>query len=650
LNFIYIARKEQTMSQDAGVILRVNLTNSTIEKQEMAKDLRRNYVGGRGINARILFDETKPHIDPLSPQNVLIFGSGPLSGTTAPCPARFNVSGKSPLTGILGDSNAGGYFGPAMKRAGIDHIVVTGKASEPVYLWIDDGKAEIHSARNLWGKNVRETEQLIKQELADKRVRVAAIGQAGEHLVRIASVIHEERAAARTGMGAVMGSKNLKAVAIRGTKEVPLFDAAGFNERSKQLQQKIGKSSAYDHFRKKGGSTGTYSTDKAGFLAVRNFQQTSGFEGIENFEPLKVAAEFYLANKPCFRCPIGCGKRFEVKTGPYAGEWGSKIEEGAFTPLGPVCGNADIGSIFKMNNMANQLGIDLIEFGGAISVAMEWFEMGIITAEDLDGISLTWGNHKAMMQMMEKIAFRQGIGDVFAEGIVRAAERFGKTAEQYISHSKGMVMVGVDNRMLKGTSLGFATSTRGADHLRALVPVEFSAFPVMTPEKAIEKFGTADVLNPTSYNKAAPLIYYQHISMVPDLFEVCRFLLGLGTGTKDFSYNDLYDLYYLATGIRADEKQMLTITERVFNVERTYACREGKGRKDDHLVGKWADKPVPSGQYKGEKIDPQQWELMLDDYYRLRGWNKNGVPAPEKLTELGLDDVAELLKKSGAYS
>jgi aldehyde:ferredoxin oxidoreductase len=637
------------MTSLQGTILRVDLSSGKTETVPLQEQLRLNFVGGRGINGRILFDATAPHIDPYSPENVLIFGSGPLSGTAAPCPARFNVTAKSPLTGIMGDSNAGGYFGPAMKRAGIDHIVISGAASEPVYLWIDNGKAEIRPARNLWGKNVRETEAMIKEDLGDKRVRVASIGQAGENLVRIASVIHEERAAARTGMGAVMGSKKLKAIAVRGSHDVPLFDPEGFNRYAKELQKKIGASSAYDHFRKKGGSTGTFGTDKAGFLAIRNFQQTGGFEGIENFEPLKVAGEYYKANKPCFGCPVGCGKKYEIKEGPFAGEWGNKIEEGAFTPLGPVCGNANVASIFKMNNMGNQFGIDLIEFGAAASVAMEWYEKGVVSKKELDGLELTWGNYHAMMQLMEKIAFREGVGDVFAEGIVRAAAKFGREAEKYVSHSKGMVMAGIDTRMLKGTALGFATSTRGADHLRALVPVEFPAYPVMTPEQAIEKFGTAEVLNPLSYNKAAPIIYYQHVSMVPDLFELCRFLLGLGTGTKDFKYSDLYQLYYLATGVHCDEKIMLTITERVYNVERAYACREGITRKDDHLVGKWADEPVPSGQYKGEKIDPQQWEQALDDYYRLRGWDKNGVPTKEKLGSLGLHDVAESLEKAGAY-
>jgi len=605
------------------------------------------HIGGRGINARLLFDATGPATGPLAPENHIIFGCGPLSGTSAPCPARFNVTAKSPLTGIMGDSNAGGYFGPAMKRAGLDHIVITGRADSPVYLFIDNARAELRPARHLWGKNIREAEAAIKAELGDRRVRVAAIGQAGENLVRIASIIHEERAAARTGLGAVMGSKHLKAVAVRGSGSVALHDPAGFASLAKSLQQRIRRSNAYDHFRVKGASTGTYSTAKAGFMAVRNFQQAGTFEGIENFEPLSVAAQFYLGSKPCFKSPIGCGKRFEVRQGPYAGERGVKIEEGAFTPVGPVCGNADIASIFKLNNLGNQYGIDLIEFGAAMAVCMELFEKGLLTEADLDGIPLTWGNHRGMVQMMEKIAYRHGIGDVLAEGIVRAAPMLGREAAEHVSHCKGMVMVGVDSRMLKGTSLGFATSTRGADHLRALVPVEFKAYPVMTPQQAEAQFGTVEVMEPLSYCKAAPLIFYQHMALIPDLFEVCRFILGLGTGTKDFSYNDLFLLFERATGVRLDQPGLLTIAERITNIERAYSCREGLGRKEDHLIGKWATEAVPNGPYQGEKIDPAQWETMLDEYYRLRGWDANGVPTREKLAALGLAEVAENLARAG---
>ncbi len=633
----------------AGTILRVDLSSGRIERQPLDQKLCDGFVGGRGISAKIIFDEVPPGTDPFSPQNKLIFSCGPLSGTSAPCPARFHVSGKAPLTGIMGNSNAGGYFGPAMKRAGLDHIIIQGKSEEPVYLWIDDDKVEIKSARHLWGKNIREVEAQIKKERNDRRVRVAAIGQAGERMVRIANIVHEERSASRTGLGAVMGSKNLKAVAIRGSKEVKLFDPEGFARLARETQQRIARSNKYDHFREKGGSAGTYSTSRAGFLASKNFGQIGDFEGIENFNPKNVAPKFYLSNKPCFKCPIGCGKRWEVKDGPFAGEWGNKIEEGAFTPLGPVCGNSNVESVFKLNNMANQLGLDTIECAAGMAVVMEWYEKGIVSKKDLDGIELTWGNYEAMMQMMEKIAFRQGVGDILAEGIVMASRRFGGEAEKCVSHCKGMGMSGVDSRILKGTSLGFATSTRGACHLTALVPVEFSAFPVMSREQAEATFGTAEVMDPLSYNKANALIYFQHRALLCDLFQVCKFLLGLGTGTKDFSYNDLGQLFYRATGVPGDEKEMLTAAERVHNVERAYSCREGLNRKDDRLVGKWADEPVPNGPYQGEKIDPVSWERMLDEYYDLRGWDRSGIPTREKLAALGLTDVAKSLEAAMVY-
>jgi len=640
------------MKKSTGTILRVDLSKGTVEKQPITEEMRLKYVGGRGINVRVLFDEVGPKVEPLSPENRIIFSAGPFSGSNAPSVARFNITSKSPLTGIFGDSNAGGNFGPALKKAGIDNLVIKGKASEPVYLWIDDDKVEVRPARHLWGKNIREAEASIREELGDKRVRVAAIGQAGEHLVKIASVVHEERSASRTGMGAVMGSKNLKAIAVRGTKEVELADPDNFNKLAKELQQRISKSPAYARqrdYKKHCASAGTYLTNKVGFLSVNNFQKAGEFEGADKFDPEKVAGEYCIAGVPCHKCPIACGRKWEVKEGPFAGEWGNKIEEGVFTPLGPVCGNDNLPSIFKMNNMGNQLGIDTVEFGQGMAVVMEWFEKGIVSKKDLDGISMTWGNYEAMMKMMEKVAYRQGVGDIFAEGIVRAAPKFGREAVKYVSHSKGLTMAGIDPRMLIGMSLGFATSTRGACHLLAMVPVEFPAMPVMTPEQAEAKFGSREVTVPTSYQKAAPLIYYQHLYLIPDFFEVCRFLFRMGGGSDAFSYDNLFDLYAYATGIRLDEKEMATISERQFNMERAFSSREGIRRKDDRLIGKWAEEPVPNGPFKGEKIDPVKWEVMLDDYYRLRGWDKNGVPTRKKLKELGLDDVAISLEKYGAY-
>ena len=640
------------MDRERGTILRVDLGSGKIEREPLREDLRVKYIGGRGINSRLLFEEVGPEVDPLSPENRLIFGTGPFSGTKAPSFARFTVTTRSPLTGILGDANAGGHFGPALKKAGIDHIVITGKADKPVYLWIDDKKVKIKSARHLWGKNTRETEEAIKKEIGDRKVQVACIGQAGEHLVKFANIIHEERSASRTGVGTVMGSKNLKAIAVRGTGEVKLFDPKGFNQLAKDLTQRMSQAKEYKAFREGGQSAGMCASNQMGLLAIKNFQQAGGLEGIENFLPQSVGEKYYTGSMTCYNCPIRCWKKFEVKEGPYKGEKGNKTEEGAWTPYGPVIGNSYIPAIFKLNNLGNQYGVDHIEFGQGMATVMEWYEKGIVSREDLDGIEMTWGNHEAMVEMMRKVAFREGIGNILAEGIVKASQRFGKEAERYVSHSKGMVMAGIDCRILKGHALCFATSTRGADHLRGMPLIEVSELMppemrFMGPEEAEAKFGTKEALSPTSYKKGAVLIYYQHIKAVVDMLELCHFARAAGKVITD---QDLSSLFSLATGIEMDEKTMLTAAERVYNVERAYGVRMGMDRKDDVLIGKWATEPVPNGPYKGEMIDPEKWQIMLDEYYQLRGWDKNtGVPTRERLKDLGLDEVAEELGKMGKY-
>jgi aldehyde:ferredoxin oxidoreductase len=447
-----------------------------------------------------------------------------------------------------------------------------------------------------------------------------------------------------------MGSKNLKAITVRGTGKVELFDPEEFNRLSKEIYKVMTTSEEYKGYKEAGQSAGTYFTNKVGFLAVKNFSQAGGFEGIENFNPKSVKEKYYTGSIGCYNCPIRCTKTFEVKEGPYKGEKGDKTEEGAWTPYGPVIGNAYVPAIFKLNNLGNQYGVDHLEFGQAMAVVMEWYEKGIVSREDLDGLDMTWGNHEAVVKMMKKVAFREGIGNVLAEGIVNASKKFGKEAEKYVSHSKGMVMSGVDIRMLKGMALCFATSTRGADHLRGLPNLEMSSLnpsrQTITPEEAEIKYGSKEVLTPTSYMKGALAIECQHEKLVLDLFEICLFVKFI---PKVIDRHTLYSLYSLATGIEADEKSMLTAAERVYNVERAFNIRMiGIHRKDDVLVGKWVTGPVPSGPFKGEIIDPEKWETMLDEFYKLRGWDRNGVPTPEKLKQLGLEDVIEKISRKNS--
>jgi len=627
----------------AGTILRVDLSSGQIEKEPLDENLGRDYIGGRGINSKILYDEVKPGIDPLGPENRLIFGSGPLSGTIAPAAGRMTISAKSPLTGILGDANGGGYFAPELKFAGYDHIVFKGKSDGPVYLWIENDKVELRSAEHLWGKTTWETEKIIKEELRDPEIKIASIGLGGENLVKFACVITNlYNAAGRTGMGAVMGSKNLKAIAVRGTRGFKIAEPEIFTRLAQALHQRIVKNPGYEAFSTYGTTTIASLTNELGVLAVRNYQQMGGFKGINSIDE-KACERYFTKSIDCFSCPIHCGHLYEVKEGPYAGERGGRVEY----LNQAVAAASDISylpAILKLKNLCDQYGIDSFSGGCMIPIVMEWYEKGIITKEDTEGIALEWGNYEAVIELTHKIVKREGFGDILAEGAVKAAEKIGKGAEKYVSHSKGLTFVGDDVRGVKGYALNNATSTRGADHLRGTpIPAEWLQ---MSPEVGKERFGSEEAVIPTSYNKARVTFYYQNLCTIADALEICKFVtewMGQEIGLKDMA-----GLFSAATGVEMDEKGITEVAERVYTIERAFIVREGITRKDDALVGKWGREPVPNGPFKGESIDPEKFNKLLDEYYTLRGWNKKtGVPTRAKLERLGLKGVADELESLG---
>jgi len=633
-----------------GTILRINLFSHCCEKGELEEHLRLNFLGGRGINSRLLYQELSPHLDPLTPDNTLIIGSSPLSGTTAPATSRCTITAQSPLTGILGDANFGGYFAPEIKKAGYDHLIIKGVSEKPVYLLITEEGVAFKDASHLWGKTTWETETLIKKELKDPKVQVASIGPAGEHLVRTACVVHRYNAAGRTGMGAVMGSKNLKAIAVRGNQKVPIALPELFIQTVRRWKKKI-KASPFCQSHRKYGSAGPLALeDEIGILAVRNYQQTSGFEGVEEVTSETLAKRFFTRSHSCFACPVRCIQSYEVKEGPYQGSKGTKMPEGCTSPCGPSCGNSYAPSLFKINNLANEYGLDVLDFGILMSIAMDWYEHGIISREDTDGIPLTWGNYQAMVEMIPKIARREGFGNILAEGAVRAAQKLGKNALEYVSHCKGMVEGMVDPRALKGTALCFATSTRGCDHLRGGVYIEipFMGKSLITPEEARKKFGSEEVLDPTSYTKAAPAHFYQDAHTIADALEVCKFVTSsIGHG---ITLEDMGEIFYAVTGIETDTAALRTIANRIFTLERAFLVREGITKKDDFLQGKWVRGPVPNGPYKGHTIEEAKWEKMLEEYYQLRGWDPStGIPTKDTLETLGLHDVYQELKKMGKF-
>lgn len=625
-----------------GTILRVDLRSGEIEKEPLSDRLRLNYLGGRGINSRILYDGVGPEVDALSPENVLIFGSGTVVGTLAPSAGRITVTAKSPLTGILGDGNAGGHFSAEMKRAGYDHIVFTGKAERPVYLWIKNDHVELRPAEHLWGETTEKTDQVIHQELGDPAIKIAAIGSGGENLVKYASLIFENcHAVGRTGMGAVMGSKNLKAVAVRGTQGVRVAHPKAFMGFVEKLQQIIINTPGYDGLATYGTPNGTIGAHSVGLQTCKNSLTNIWIE-IERLDHRLLKRDYFVKTLACSACPRHCNQAWVIREGPYAGTRGAKIEYSAVGLFGCGCLISDFSAIAKMNSLCDEYSLDIIEIGVALNAAMEWYERGLITKEDTGGIDLTWGNAEGVIEIIHKIARREGFGNLLAEGTLKAAEQVGQGADQYVTtHSKGMSQGTADARALKGYALSHATSTRGACHLRGGFAEALDPSPAMR-KTCKERFGTEEAAIASSYNKATVTDYSQNLCTLTDCLELCRFNTEYAGVAIDIKA--LGDLFSLATGVEMDEKAMSTAAERIYAVERAFLVREGMSRKDDVLGGKWGSEPTPDGPLQGERIDPEKFNKLLDDYYQIRGWDSMGIPTVSTLLALGLEDIAEEIR------
>ncbi len=632
-----------------GKIIRIDLSTGTLRNEPLNEDLCRDFVGGRGINSKLLYDYTDSATSPFSPDNVLIFGASPLSGTAAPSTPRCTVSAKSPLTGILGDANFGGFFGPSLKACGFDHVVVTGKAKAPVLIRIDNGKAEIQPADRLWGRSTHETETMIRQAADGTKVHIAAIGQAGENLVHTACIVHGHNVAGRTGMGAVMGSKNLKAVVVSsGSAKPPIADPERFSRVSSHLRKKIQGSPFYPMFSTYGMAGPLAIENESGILSIRNLQHAGVVEEVEQVTCETISRDFFTGSKSCFSCGVGCMKEWEVKNGPYAGLKGTKIPEGCNAPNGPNCGNFYAPSLFKIYDLCNEYGIDVLDFGCLMASVMEWYERGIITREDTGGLGFEWGNYESMIAMIPRIALRDGFGAVLADGAVRAAQQIGRGAERSINSCKGMIIGGQDIRGLKGTALCFATATRGCDHLRGsnMLEIPIKGKSLITPEEAVRRFGSAEIMEHDSYVKANPVIYYQDIYTLADALQICKFMTS--HNGHGINIQDMADLFSAVTGIEADEERMRICAGRIYAVERCYGVRQGITRDNDFLQGKWVEEPTCGGPFDGSRLEREQFGKMLEDYYALRGWNINtGIPTRETLEKLNLRDVADDLHKLG---
>jgi aldehyde:ferredoxin oxidoreductase len=600
-----------------GKILRVDLTKGDYVEEELDVNLAKKFVGGRGLASKILFDEIDPMIDPLSPGNKLIFATGPATGA-ALGGSRYMVVTKSPLTGTIGTANAAGGFGPTLKFAGYDLIIFEGRSEEPVYLSICDDVVEIKAARHLWGKTTHETEDIIRDEIGNywkaRETHIACIGPAGEKLARLAAIINDKhRAAGRGGLGAVMGSKNLKAIAVRGTKTITVADKDACREAFLSILEINKKSPATsletaNSYPNQGTARVVNITNAKGILPVRNFQGGVFEEAAKiNGEALR---DTILNRKvSCFACLVSCGRLTKVDVPGFEGE-GEGPEYETIGLLGSSCGVSSLPAIAKASYICNELGMDTIEMGGAIACAMELFERGFLPEKEI-GFELNFGNAEAMVKLVGQAGLRQGFGDVLADGGYRMAERYGHP--ELFMGVKKQGFAAYEPRALKGMGLGYVTSNRGACHFRgATLLVEIS--------------------DPYSIEgKPAILKQLQDQTAVVDAAGLCMFnTRGL---TPDKISDVILTILETVTGAGYDIESILRTGERIWNLERLFNLKAGFTKKDDTLPPRMLEEPIPTGPAKGQV---HELNIMLPEYYQVRGWDENGVPTPEKLEELGL--------------
>jgi aldehyde:ferredoxin oxidoreductase len=629
--FKTVQLEEKILLAYAGRILRVDLSTGKVETEPLKEEMAKQYIGGIGLGIRLLMDNSKPGTDPFDTENPLIFVTGPLSGTMGPTAGNgYAVVSKSPATGGIAESKAHGFFGPELKRAGYDAVIFTGKAEKLVYAWIDDDSVHLLDAQHLKGKSPYETDVAIREELGDHYIRVSAIGEAGEKLVRFASVINDEfRAIGRTGMGAVMGSKNLKAVAVRGTKDVNVADLEGFKEFIKMIHERM-KGPATRKYRTLGTPENVLVLNALAALPTRNFTQAT-FEGAEKVSGEYLNEHYVKKIIGCATCAMRCDHVAVVPEGPYKGST-SRMEFECLWALGPSCGVDRLDAIIEAMRLCNHYGMDGISTGVTVGFAMDLYENGVITKEKTDGLDLRFGNHEALIEMVKKIGARDGwLGDVLAEGTKKAAEKIGKGAEQYACHIRGLELPGYDIRGLKTAALGFSVSFRGACHLRS------GAYSPDVKGKvnrfAIEKGRGKIVMDGEDlYNAIDSLI-------------LCKF----SRGTYYDGLEDMAKYYTLATGIEMTPEELRKAGERINNLAKLFNIREGVGTREfATLPPKIMNVPIPDeGVAKGSVVNKEEFELGLDDYYAVRGWTREGIPTIKKLKELDLGEYAHLVKRGG---
>ncbi|MFC2006137.1 aldehyde ferredoxin oxidoreductase family protein [Chloroflexota bacterium] len=618
-----------------GKILRVDLPRGAVSVDEPGEDFYRGYIGGRGFISYFLLRELHGGEDALGPENKLIFATGVLTGVPVAGSGRNSVGAKSPLTNGYGDAEVGGFWGAELKSAGYDAIIIEGKSEKPVYLWIEDDKVEIRDASHLWGKATGECQKLIQSELGDKGIRVAQIGVAGENQVRYACVINDlSHVAGRTGMGAVMGSKKLKAIAVRGHQKVELSDEKAVGSFARRLRDDLKTNRWAAAMSKDGTAGGVMGLNAAGGLPTRNFQQ-GVFEGAEKISAAAINENILVKRKGCYACPIRC--KPEVAVGePYNVDpiYGGPEYE-TLAALGSNCGIDNLEAIAKGDELCSIYGLDTISAGASIAFAMECFEQGILNEKDTGGLKLNFGNAEAMVQLVEMIAKKEGIGKVLADGVAHAASVFGKGAENFAIHVKGQEVPMHEPRFKPGLGVGYTISPTGADHCHNIhdslftrrVPVGLKALGILQPLPCQE----------LSAAKVRILVYGSLWQHAVNCFVFCYFIPVYCS----VSPGQMANLINGVTGWDTTVWELMKVGERSVAMARAFDVREGMTKEDDCLPSRFFS-PFTSGPLEGVNIDEQELNQSIETYYDMMGWDRvSGAPTLAKLQELGLEWVAE---------
>ena len=616
-----------------GTILRIDLGTETFQKESLPERTARLFLGGAGFIVKYLYDELQPGIDPLGPENKLVIAVGPATGSSIPCTSRAAFGAKSPQTGAIAVALSGGYFPAELKFAGYDAVIIEGQAKQPVYIVIHDDKVLFRKADKIWGSTTSDCQLMIRKDINAPDARIACIGPAGEHLSCMAAIINERRAAGRRGLGAVMGSKNLKAIVVRGTqKGINPANADGYKEARKIMTNRMKESSLYTAFHRYGSSMLVDHIGGLGILPSRNWEQAHEYT-INDSLGMTAQENIRLRQEGCYGCPVSCSQLRHTSSGPHAGTIGEAEFESIYS-LGTQTGIGNAGIVNAADRLCDELGLDTISAGVTVGFAMEIARRGLLAKEQIGKLDLQYGNEETLMTLLRMMAYREGLGDILADGTRKAAQRIGEGTEYYAMHVKGLEMPGYDVRGSYAQGLNYATSYTGADHNRGFCSQEL--FGTVEPWPA-ERMTTERQGQLTKWNQDLRCA-------VSDCAITCGFIFDVIAPVDEGA--NMAQVLSSLTGLSIDASEMMRIGERVSTVARMFNIREGFSRKDDTLPARLMTEPLPNGNSRGAMLSQEALDIMLDDYYSARQWDAEGVPLPECLVRLDLKDEAIAFTRS----